>query len=84
MIYACQNRREVRTMIDIICKAEAPVAYFECKWCGSIWRASTDEGITPHVIMGQTFPSMPCIVCKGKMTVGKFETEEEAADNDKR
>lgn len=69
-------------MIDIICKAKAPVAYFECTWCGSIWCASTDEGITPRVIMGQSFPSMPCIVCNGKMTVGLFVAEEEAEDDD--
>lgn len=70
-------------MIDIIYKADAPVAIFACRWCGSRWRASTDEGITPHVIMGQTFPAMPCIVCKGKNTIGEFETEEGDEDDER-
>lgn len=66
-------------MIEVMHKGDAPVAIFVCRWCGSRWRASTDEGIIPHIICGVSYPSMPCIVCKSKTTIGQFE---EVQDDD--
>lgn len=68
-------------MMEILEYGTPRLALFVCTWCGTVWRATTDEkGVYKVNMLGRAYPKMKCPLCSEKYVVGEFIVDGGADD----